>query len=57
MPPDYDQLPIPKSEQENLDQENNSIKSLIINNDNKDQSVENSNSDFEENLLKKIKKN
>ena len=57
MPPDYDKLPIPKSEQENLAEENNSIKSLIINNDNQDQSLENSNSDFEENLLKKIKKN
>ncbi len=57
MPPDYDKLPIPKSEQENLAEENNSIKSLIINNDNQDQSIENSNSDFEENLLKKIKKN
>ena len=57
MPPDYDKLPIPKSEQENPAEKNNSIKSLIINNDNQVQSLENSNSDFEENLLKKIKKN
>ena len=57
MPPEYDQLPLPKSEQENPAVENNSIKSLITNNDSQNQTKEESNISFEENILKKIKSN
>ena len=62
MPPDYKELPLPKTENE---QENNNsggeiVKSLIINQSNNSKSDEKQNSstnEFEKNILNKIKNN
>ena len=59
MPPDYNELPIPK---EKIDQENineNEFKTLITqtNQDTKSDSSKEGDKNFEELLLKKIKKN
>ena len=62
MPPDYKELPLPKTENEQGN--NNSgeeiVKSLIINKSNNAKSDEKQNSstnEFEKNILNKIKKN
>ena len=61
MPPDYEELPKPKKNQEtSLSKENtNNIKSLLINEDNIDSNSEKDqlNKKLEESLLDKIKKN
>tara|TARA_Y100001936_G_C15424693_1_gene336359 strand:+ start:106 stop:429 length:324 start_codon:yes stop_codon:yes gene_type:complete len=61
MPPDFDELPIPKSidNQPNDDDKDKIIKSLIINSDskNKNSNTKNSSNNFEETILEKIKKN
>ena len=59
MPPDYNDLPIPNS-QNNNDENSSNIESLITSNE--DVNVKENNSDdlgqnIEETLLKKIKKN
>ena len=59
MPPDFNELPIPKSENEEINDDENQIKTLISKNKN-NEIEENKNEgskSFEESLLKKIKDN
>ena len=56
MPPDYGELPIPNSDLEIENDEDNSIKSIISKDTNSIQSSDD-NKNFEESLLKKIKSN
>jgi hypothetical protein len=59
MPPDYNELPIPKEKIEQTDINENEFKTLITqkNQDSKSDSNEDVNKNFEELLLDKIKKN
>ena len=59
MPPDYNELPIPKEKLEQTDINENEFKTLITqkNQDTKSDSNEDVNKNFEELLLDKIKKN
>ena len=59
MPPDYDQLPLPGSNNKDNITDNRNIKSIISETSKeKDQNtIENSNESFETSILKKIKKN
>ena len=61
MPPDYKELPVPKTSQNQSENDDKKIKSLITNNDNiEDQNTKNSNNqsqDFEQTILEKIKQN
>ncbi len=59
MPPDYDQLPLPGSNNKDNITDDRNIKSIISETSKeKDQNtIENSNESFETNILKKIKKN
>tara|TARA_B100002019_G_C21241851_1_gene586005 strand:+ start:330 stop:641 length:312 start_codon:yes stop_codon:yes gene_type:complete len=57
MPPDYDQLPIPKTNNKEIIEQDSKIKDLVSNNENKINNIENMSENFEETLLKKIKKN
>ena len=59
MPPDFNDLPIPKTKGENSEIKENEIKKLLTNKDN-DKTIDSSNtenSSFEDKLLKKIKTN
>ena len=56
MPPDFDELPIPKTNNENEELAQNSLKKLIKN-DNKSSTNSNASKNFEESLIDKIKKN
>ncbi len=59
MPPDYNDLPVPNT-QNNVDENSNNIESLITNNEEGDAKYDNSDGkgqNLEETLLKKIKKN
>ena len=56
MPPDFDELPIPNTNNENEEFTQNSIKKLIQNN-NKSSTNSNTSKNFEESLIDKIKKN
>ena len=59
MPPDFDELPIPKEQEEKLDTKENEFKILISkeNVENKSDNNKNVNKSFEESLLEKIKNN
>ena len=59
MPPDYNELPIPKDENKQSDINENEFKTLITqkNQDIKSDSNKNTDKNFEELLLEKIKKN
>ena len=57
MPPDYDELPIPKTNNKEIIEQDSKIKDLVSNNENKINNTENMSENFEETLLKKIKKN
>ena len=60
MPPDYNELPIPNTETSGAENEENSIKSLVTNEEGilDKSNVKNSeNKGIEESLLEKIKKN
>ena len=59
MPPDYDQLPLPGSNNKDDITDNRNIKSIISETSKeKDQNtIENSDESFETSILKKIKKN
>ena len=61
MPPEFDELPIPGNEnQEQKNNENSEIKSLITGSENessKSQNTSNQNSTFENSILEKIKSN
>ena len=57
MPPDYNELPIPKKE--NVEKETNDIKSLIskTNNNETKENLDKKNSTFDSLILEKIKNN
>jgi len=61
MPPDFDDLPLPNQNSKNLEKEKEAdLKSLISNNDdssNDTQESSNQNTNVENSILKKIKKN
>ena len=61
MPPEFEELPIPGNDnQEKKNDENEEIKSLIINSENKSlesQNSSNQNTNFEISILEKIKNN
>ena len=60
MPPDFDELPIPKSEDVNENQGKNSIQKLITDDDNTPSQTtksESSEKNFEKLLIEKINKN
>tara|TARA_B100001063_G_scaffold86446_2_gene80386 strand:- start:4569 stop:4904 length:336 start_codon:yes stop_codon:yes gene_type:complete len=61
MPPDFDELPLPNENNQNLENaKETDIKSLISNNENsssKTQNNSNQNKNFENSILEKIKKN
>ena len=59
MPPDYNDLPVPNT-QNNVEENSNNIESLITNNekgDKKDNNSKGSDQNLEKTLLNKIKKN
>ena len=56
MPPDFDKLPIPSTDNENEEITQNSLEKLIQNN-NKSSTNSNASKNFEESLIDKIKKN
>ena len=60
MPPDYNELPIPKTNQNRDLIEENKIQELVVNNEGESKELNNTEDvdiNFEESLLKKIKKN
>ena len=61
MPPDFDELPLPNQNNQNSEKKKESdIKSLISNNENTSNNTQNSssqNTNFENSILEKIKKN
>tara|TARA_B100001559_G_C16240318_1_gene502057 strand:+ start:175 stop:495 length:321 start_codon:yes stop_codon:yes gene_type:complete len=60
MPPDYNDLPIPKEKKILSNMEESNLEILLKNNNNqisKDSDLEKTSNNFEESLLKKIKKN
>ena len=61
MPPDYKELPVPKTSQNESENDGKKIKSLITDNDNiEDQNTKKSNNqtqDFEQTIIEKIKQN
>ena len=60
MPPDYNDLPVPNTQNNNVGENSNNIESLINNNEKGDTKYNNSDGkgqNLEETLLKKIKKN
>ena len=56
MPPDFDKLPIPSTNNENKEFTQNSLKEMIQNN-NKSSASSNASKNFQESLIDKIKKN
>ena len=57
MPPNFNELPVPKKEVNSNTLEDNKIKEMLKNDDAVDDNSQNINSSFEESLLEKIKKN
>ena len=59
MPPDFDELPTPKTNETQLEKNSNSIKSLITSNEEPSVSTQNNeiNQNLENSILKKIKNN
>ena len=59
MPPNYNELPEPKVNQQEIEEEKNSIKSLLIqeNDTLNDNEIDDKDKKLEESLLEKIKKN
>ncbi len=57
MPPNYDELPLPDSEKDKSNSNDNKIKTLVSNNEDLTTKSDDINQSFEESLLKKIKKN
>ena len=59
MPPDFDKLPIPKTNETQLEENSNSIKSLITSNEEPSVStqINETNQNLENSILKKIKNN
>ena len=56
MPPDFDKLPIPSTNNENEELTQNSLKDMMQNN-NKSSDSSNASKNFQESLIDKIKKN
>ena len=59
MPPNYNELPEPKINQQEIKEEQNSIKSLLLQEDEtlNDNEIDDKDKKLEESLLEKIKKN
>ena len=59
MPPNYNELPEPKVNQQEIEEEQNSIKSLLLQEDDtlNDNEIDDKDKKLEESLLEKIKKN
>ena len=57
MPPNFNELPVPKTEASSKTSDDNKIKEMLKNDDAVDDNSQNINSSFEESLLEKIKKN
>ena len=57
MPPDYDQLPVPKQSENESQSEVSNIKNLVFDQNNNDNSLTEADKNFENSLLEKIKKN
>lgn len=59
MPPNYNELPEPKINQQEIKEEKNSIKSLLLQEDDilNDNEIDDKDKKLEESLLEKIKKN
>ena len=59
MPPNYNELPLPKTENKQTDSEESKIKELLTKekNENNIKNTEDLNKSFEDMLLEKIKKN
>jgi len=59
MPPNYNELPEPKINQQEIEEEQNSIKSLLFQEDEtlNDNEIDDKDKKLEESLLEKIKKN
>ena len=59
MPPNYNDLPEPKTNQQEITEEKNPIKSLLIKEDDplKDNEIDDKDKKLEDSLLEKIKKN
>ena len=59
MPPDYNELPEPKINQQEIREEKNPIKSLLLQEDDtlNDNELDDKEKNLEDSLLKKIKKN
>ena len=59
MPPNYNELPEPKVNQQEIKEEKNSIKSLLLQEDEtlNDNEIDDKDKKLEESLLEKIKKN
>ena len=59
MPPNYNELPEPKISQQEIEEEQNSIKSLLLQEDDtlNDNEIDDKDKKLEESLLEKIKKN
>ena len=56
MPPDYNDLPVPKVVGGNENFESNKIKELVTNDTNEKDKIKDPNQNFEDSLLEKIKK-
>ena len=57
MPPNFDELPLPGSEKDKSNSNDNKIKSLVSNNDDINKKSKDINQSFEESIVEKIKKN
>ena len=60
MPPDFDELPIPKKKEDQNEINDENIKNLVLDQENvnkNDNLIIDQNEDFENSLLEKIKKN
>jgi len=59
MPPNFDELPTPKINEVELEEDSNNIKSLLTTNEDSIASIENNQTDqtLENSILKKIKNN
>ena len=57
MPPNFNELPVPKKEENSNTSEDNKIKEMLNSKDVENDNSQNIGSSFEESLLEKIKKN
>ncbi len=57
MPPDYNQLPEPENDNSEKNMEENKIENLVKNNEDSLEQTPDTNQNFEQSLIEKIKKN